>query len=232
MKKTLVMTLILALILSIATIVSAAESTATVDVANTVEEDGTINVTVDLGSAVRGGVIRVKYNAEVLELQGMPSEVSAANPRELGAAGNKGVLFVGDANTEISTVTFTFKAIGEVNATTDVEVSGQDFITGADSEEVAVTFPEKTEVTIVAKAVVDPDPGNTGDSENPGTQNPEQKPGETENKGDNTNNNNKPAEENTGKKPTNYPQTGVNVAYVAGAVVLAVVAGYVVTKRS
>ena len=70
MKKTLVFTLILTLILSIATMVSAA--TAKVITEDQVAEEGKLIVTVDLGSAVRGGVIRVNYNEKVLELNSIP----------------------------------------------------------------------------------------------------------------------------------------------------------------
>ena len=193
MKKTLVFTLILTLILSIATMVSAAATVSTVD---KVAEEGKLTVTVNLGSAVRGGVIRVNYDE----------------------TGSKGYLFVGNADTEVSTITLEFNVIGEVGSTSPVTVTGEDFTVGANNDAVEVTFPAEQTVTVVAKA---------GETDGEGTTTPE--PGASDNQGTGSE---AGAQKDNGKTPTRYPQTGINVAYVAGAVVLALVAGYVVTKRN
>lgn len=216
MKKTLVFTLILTLILSIATMVSAA--TAKVITEDQVAEEGKLIVTVDLGSAVRGGVIRVNYDETVLELNSIPKEIAEKNVRELGTAGSKGYLFVGNADTEVSTITLEFNVIGEVGSTSPVTVTGEDFTVGANNDAVEVTFPGEQTVTVVAKA---------GETDGEGTTTPE--PGASDNQGTGSE---AGTQKDNGTTPTRYPQTGINVAYVAGTVVLALVAGYVVTKRN
>ena len=237
MKKTLVFTLILTMIISIATLVSASEVVAPtvsagVTVASTAEEDKTLEVTVNFtGSEVKAGVIRIAYNKDTLEWAG----TSLSGAEEFGTAGKMGIVF--NQREGISAVTFTFNVIGEVGAKSPITVTGEDFVAaGDDVERVEVTFPtESSEVTVVAPAVVEPgdDEGNTGEEgQKPGDdqQQGEEKGDNGDNKG--TDEGNKTDKTDKEGKPAEYPQTGINVAYVAGAVVLAVAAGYVVTKRS
>ena len=220
MKKTLVMTLVLALILSVASFVSAA----TVSTPATAEEGSTVTVTVDLGegNAVRGGVVRLSYDANVLKLNGRPAELDGIETRDLGkdTPGKEGVYFTGDKDTKIQTLTFTFTVVGEVNDKTTVAVSGQDFFVGEELTDVEVTFPAAKELTVVAKA-----DENQGTTQDPADENKE------DNKGDNQGTP-APEENKNTDTPKKYPQTGLNVGYIAGAVVLAVVAGYVVSKRA
>ena len=235
MKKTLVFTLILTLILSVVSIVSAAETTtpegvtATVEPKTaTIEEDGTLQVTVSFSKPVRGGKLYINYQSDVLTLEGMPEEMSKATMKSEvkgSTAGHMGYTFA-LANEGISQLTYVFKVAegAEVNASTEVTVEPvADNFTDLEGNIVALTVDGVPTVTVVAKpgtTVQDPEDNQPTE---PGTTDPEPAQPSDGNTGDNG---------TTGGTPTRYPQTGINIALVAGIVVLAVAAGYVVTKKN
>ena len=234
MKKTLVFTLILTLILSVVSFVSATEGTteptepettgavATIKVENTtnatVEEGGTVKATVSFSEPVRSATVYINYEAAVLELVGMPEEMSTASMKAEesdSTAGHKGYTFTG-ANDGITELTYVFKTAegAKVGDKTNITVSGKFINKDAVS---STKIAGVAEVTIIEKASTEP--GNTDITPT----NPEQQ-------GSNPSDNGK--EEPKEERPTRYPQTGVNVLSIAGAVVLAIVAGYVVTKKT
>ena len=240
MKKTLVLTIILALIISLVTVVSAAtETQAEVTIPGTAKEGETVKVTVDLKEEVRTGVVWVTYDDSKLEIKGIPSELEAIkgmNTKELGkdTAGKTGVYFAGsEPETTVSKITFEFAVKGKAGEEAKVGVTGEKFYKTEEGEQVGVEigFPGEGKVTIAGETTPEPanpdeqkpdegvvpvDPGDNGE-ENPTV-------------GTEGNANEKVNEQET-KEPTRYPQTGVNVGVVAGVVVIAIIAGYVVTKK-
>lgn len=239
MKKTLVLTIILALIISLVTVVSAAtERQAEVTVPGTAEEGNTVKVTVDLKEKVRTGVVWVTYDDSKLEVKGMPSEldeIKGMNTRELGkdTAGKTGVYFAGaEPETTVSKLTFEFTVKGKAGEEAKVGVTGEKFYKTEEGEQVGVEigFPGETKVAITAKATIPNEENNDNGStqvepENNGNGNPTV--GAEGNSNENSNGNNEAT-----VAPTRYPQTGVNVGVIAGVVVLAIIAGYVVTKKN
>ena len=187
-----------------------AVNAATVTAADTVKTGDTVTVTFDFGKAVSCGEFYVTYDTSVLELvTNMPALPGAMRINPV-TPGNVGFIFSGTNDQAVSSFTLEFKVVG-ANGTSSVvtlvPTAGEFRDTANAVYEVATASK-----TVTVGEVPAEDPGTTPD--NPPAENP---PAEDD----------KPADET----PTKYPQTGVNVAYVAAGIALAVVAGYVVVKK-
>ena len=211
-SKFLTFACIFALILTACACVNAAttvDGTISVSAPEYVKSGENVTVTVTLNPAVKCGDVYIEYNPEVLELVGQPAGLTGfmVSEDEASEAGYMGYSFIGAGET-VSTLTYTFKVIGANGAYAGVTVEAKDN-NSTDASNNVVKFEAGGADITVGEAPAE-DPGTT--PENP----PADKPAD-----------NKPAD----KEPTKYPQTGVNVAYVACGIALAVVAGYVVVKK-
>lgn len=159
MKKTLVMTIVLALLLSVATIVSAATATSTtVATPANVKAGETVTVKITFTEAMATGVFGLKYNENVLTYKSVTSGMVTVD----GTDGDKTLGWINaDAVTEL-TVTFEAKADGEstVAFVPTAGTFGPDErtlveVTGSTSEKVVVG--EKTTPVDPGKDPVDVD---------------------------------------------------------------------------
>lgn len=220
MKKSIVMTLIIALLISLASMVNAVTLvpvTASMSgVPETLKEGDEFTVKIKLTNKETGnqetatmGGFRITYDASVLEY------VSSNSRDPQITAGNVRLDYLGNTDPEF---TVTFRVIGKVESKSTLTFEPIQF-TQTDVELKADSVSAEVNVTA---AQVTPEPQeNTTVPGNQTTPTPE-KPTEDPS--------NVAPKEDDGQKPTKIPQTGVNFM-VIGGVIVAIVAFVAIMKK-
>lgn len=238
MKKTLVMTIVLALLLSVVSVVSAA-TTLNVTVSASEVKDGETVVTINFDKAIGAAKFTLEYNKDLLTFE----KAEGGNIVPSGAEGSKTITMI--AVPSIDTMKVTFKVAGEIPAegTTVKFVPAENgFGTVSEVMDVAVandTAVVKLPVTVEptpATPTPTPDDGKEDPTPTPATPTPDN--GETTPTPDNGENKPTPDGDKKGEtstdeeKPGKYSQTGVNVLAIALPVVaLVTLAGVVIAKK-
>lgn len=201
MKKSIVLTLIVALLLAMTSSVFAAttpDRAVTVTLTGmpaTVEKGAEVTVTVHFSEAVQTSFFALKYNTSVLKY------VSSDALQSTG----EGVVNLGWLGTEKAEASVTFEVVGEAGAEGAVSFVNDQLVAKDNALLVPAVAPS-VDVKVAGEIVVDP-----------GTDTETQKPAE---KGD---------KEESGK-PGQYPKTGVNYV-VAGGVLLSLISLVAVAKK-
>ena len=210
-SKFLTFACIFALILTACACVNAATNvSANVTAPANAQKGETVEAKVTLTPGVGLVEFHVAYDPAVLKYTGISYPDGAIYTAKGVTERSIGGTVVSVSN-PIDVITLKFEVVGENGSSSELVLTTNDSNSEAMSgDDVVITVGTPAKVT-VGEATTE-DPGTTPD--NPPAENP---PAEDD----------KPAD----GEPTKYPQTGVNVAYVAAGIALAVVAGYVVVKK-
>lgn len=148
MKKSIIMTIIMVMIISLASLVNAANATATVSMAGSkvvkTDDEITVTMTVNSKETVVGADFTVKYDPAFLKY--VKSSAVAANGTEAGK-----IVVEHFATEGIKTITFTFKVIGK-EGSSKITATPTTFTSGSTEEdEIKVDSIEGPFVVSIAK---------------------------------------------------------------------------------
>ncbi len=241
MKKTLVMTIILALIISLTSFVNAADSvTANIVIEPTEVQEGEFTVKVQFSEVVRAAIFNVEYDNDVVEYV---AKSAGANKETINDKSVK----IGLVNDDRDVVELKFKLKDTAKKDDKITFKFVPFEDGVTTEEGrktiaagatdSITVAEKTPTNIPDTPDDNPSsPSNPSNPSNPSDDDSNDDdatlvPSDSNNNGGSTTASQNDDTTTTSGEPTKMPQTGVNYVAVL-AVVMLVVLGAVAVKKS